>query len=67
MNEREQILYIKNTLKKILHKDVIRRYDVTISLELLEKWKQLTNYKEPKSNPIIDYEDCLDEVPKKKK
>ena len=67
MNEKEQILYIENTLKKILHKDVIRRYDVTISLELLEKWKQLTNYKEPKSNPIIDYEDCLDEEPKKKK
>jgi hypothetical protein len=62
----EEIKTIEYTLRNILNKDEVSDYDVTVSLELLEKWKQLTNYKEPKSNSLTDYVDCLDEEPKKK-
>jgi hypothetical protein len=65
MSEREEILYIEHTLKNIFKKDIIRRYDITISNQLLDRWKQLTKYKIV--NPVDYYIDILDETPKHKK
>jgi hypothetical protein len=61
MKKSDEIFTIECTIRNIFNKDVIKKIDVAIANNLLEKWKVLTNHIENTESPIKD--NILDEEP----
>lgn len=61
MKKSDEIFTIECTIRNIFNKDVIKKIDVAMANNLLEKWKMLTNHVENTKSPIKD--NILDEEP----
>jgi len=61
MKKSDEIFTIECTIRNIFNKDVIKKIDVAMANNLLEKWKVLTNHVENTESPIKD--NILEEEP----